>query len=296
MTYLNFKTFATLAVIGGSGFGAYTIYDRIPEVDPIPTNGPIAKLEMKDGSSTQFAANVRNPAGITWMADSNTYLVSTDNRVVAEVSKDFTTVLSQITLPSNPIGTGDTEGVAYLGNGRAAVVGERGVVVLIQRSEAGWEEVERFAIDKMTAGTQLGSAAFDASTNTLFTAQKTGAKRMYKINLVTRTVDAVEMTLSPNLTVKDGRDWSEFTIAGLGFDGGELLANSEAFSSVLTIQTTGVVTRVHGINNINEAAGLTVRGEQVVLVGDAESYLPKPPIYQFPRHDQVSQLVQGEDK
>ena len=279
MTYFNTKTFATLAVIGMGGLGAYTIYDRIPEVDPIPANGPITALEMKDGNSTPFIAGVRNPAGITWMADSGTYLISTDNRVVAEVSADYATVLSQMKVPSNPIGTGDTEGVTYLGNGRAAVIGERGVVVLIERNDAGWQEVERFAIDKMVAGTQLGSAAFDPETKTLFTAQKKGAKRLYQINLETRAVEVVEMTLAPNLVVKEGREWSEFTIAGLGFDGSALLANSEAFSSVLTIQLSGIVTGVHGINNINESAGLTVRDDTIVLVGDAESYLPEPPIY-----------------
>ena len=273
------KTLGAAALLSASAFGAFTIYDRIPEVDPIPTNGPLAQLQTMEGNSVPFEAAVRNPAGITWMADSGTYLVSTDNRVVAEVSADYSLILSQITLPANPLGTGDTEGVAYLGNGNAAVIGERGVVILLQRADSGWEETERFSIDGMVAGTQLGSAAYDPATNTLFTAQKAGEKRLYRINLDTHQVDVIDMALSPDLMVADGRDWTEFTIAGLGFAHGELLANSEAFSSVLTIQTSGEVTAIHGITDINEASGLTFHGDQVVLVGDAESYLPEPPIY-----------------
>jgi SdiA-regulated len=273
------KKIASVALLGACVIGAVIVYDRIPEVDPIPANGPIADLKMIEGRSSPFGAAVPNPAGISWMADSGTYLVSTDDRLVAEVSADYGTVLSQMTLPANPLGTGDTEGVAYLGDSRAAVVGENGVVILLQRTNAGWEEINRFLIKGMVAGSQLGSAAFDPATNTLFTAQKTGAKRLYRISLDTYDVEIIDMKLSSNLSVVDGRKWSEFTIAGLGFVDGELLANSEAFSSVLTIQSDGLVTAIYGINNINEASGLTVRDDEIVLVGDAESYLPDPPIY-----------------
>jgi uncharacterized protein YjiK len=281
------KAMATVAAISVGGFGGYTIYDRIPEVDPVPTNGPLSALPMLDGSSTPFGAAVRNPAGITWMADSETYLVSTDDRVIAEVSADFGTVISQMTLPSAPLGTGDTEGVAYLGNNRAAAIGERGVVIILDRSATGWKESERFAIKGMVAGTQLGSGAYDPQTNTLFTAQKSGEKRLYRINLDTQDTDVIDMTLASDLAVAAGRDWSEFTIAGLGFVDGQLLANSEAFSSVLTIQPSGEVSAVHGISNINEAAGLTIRDDQIVLVGGAESYLPIPPIYFVARDGQI---------
>lgn len=281
------KTLASVAAIGIAAIGAFTIYQLIPEVDPIPANGPLATLPMMDGSSTPFGAAVRNPAGITWMADSGTYLVSTDDRVIAEVSADFKTVISQMTLPAAPLGTGDTEGVAYLGGNRVAVIGERGVVILMQRSDTGWQETERFAIEGMVKGTQLGSGAYDPDTNTLYTAQKSGEKRLYRINLNTRDTDVIDMTLAPDLAVLANRDWSEFTIAGLGFADGKLLANSEAFSSVLTVQTSGEVTAVHGVSNINEAAGLTVRDDQIVLVGDAESYLPTPPIYLITRDGQL---------
>lgn len=270
---------ATLTVIGVAAVSGYAIFDRIPEVDPAPANAPIANLELLQGKSVAFDAAVRDPAGITWMADSGTYLVSTDNREVAEVSADFSTVLWRFTVAPTPFGTGDTEGVAYLGQGRAAVVGERGVVVLLARQADGWGETARFAIDGMVAGTQLGSAAYDPETRTLYTAQKTGQKRLYAIDLTTRTVEVIDMTLASTLDVAGGRDWSEFTIAGMGFENGALLANSEAFSSVLQIQTSGVVTAVYGIDNINETSGLTMRDGQIVLMGDAESYLPEPPIY-----------------
>lgn len=286
MTISIRKTLAAVSLVCVGAVGALIVYGRVPEVDPIPTNGPLASLQMANGSSIPFGAAVPNPAGITWMHDSGSFLVSTDDRVLAEISADFKTVISQMTIAASPLGTGDTEGVTYLGDNRAAVIGETGVVVLMKRGGNGWEETERFAIKGMVAGTQLGSAAFDPNTNTLFTAQKTGEKRLYRINLETQASEVVSMTLSPRLTVMAGREWTEFTIAGLGFVDGKLLANSEAFSSVLTIQTSGEVTEVHGIKNINEAAGLTVRDDHIILVGDAESYLPEPPIYVIPRTDQ----------
>ncbi|KAG1650447.1 GTPase Der [Nymphon striatum] len=255
---------------------------KAKQVDPVPTNGPMKTLQTLEGRSTEFGAAVKDPAGITWMADSGTYLISTDNRVLAEVSADYSKVLSHITLPSSPLGTGDTEGVAYLGNNRAAVVGERGVVLLIQRINDGWEEKERFTIDGMVPRTQLGSAAYDPATNTLFTAQKKGAKRLYRIDLNTKQVEILDMSLSPELSVVEGRDWSEFSIAGLAFADGKLFANSEPFSSLLTISLNGQVNAVHGINNINETSGITVRDNQIVFVGDAEAYLPDPPIYLVP--------------
>ena len=276
---IRIRTAATTAIVSAAAIGAYTIYDRIPEVDPTPTNAPIANMQILQGHSTAFDAPVVNPAGITWMANSGTYLISTDNRVVAEVSADYSTVLSEMKVSTNPIGTGDTEGVAYLGNGQAAVVGERGVVVLLARTVDGWAETDRFDIEDIVAGTQLGSAAYDAATNTLYTAQKTRELRLYAIDLDDLSVEIIDMTLAPNLDVVEGRAWSEFTIAGMDFDNGALLANSEAFSSVLEIQTTGLVSDVYGIDNINEASGLTIRDGQIVLMGDAESYLPEPPIY-----------------
>ena len=152
------KTAAVTAAVAVTAFGAYSVCDRIPKVDPGPANASIANLQILQGSSTAFDAAVKKPAGIAWMADSATYLGSTDNRVAAEISADYSNVLSEI------------------------------------------------------------------------------------------------------------------TIAGMAFEGGHLVANSEAFGSVL-------MTDVHGINNINQASGLTVRGDQLVLKGDAENYLPKPSIY-----------------
>jgi len=219
------KIAAITTAVGLGAFGAYTIYDRIPEVDPAPANAPIANLQILQGHSVAFDAAVVNPAGITWMADSGTYLISTDNRVVAEVSADYKFVLSEMTVTKRPIATGDTEGVAYLGDGRAAVVGERGVIVIIERTGDGWAETDRFAMDGMVASTQLGSAAYDATTNTLYTAQKTGEKRLYAIDLESRAVEVTDMTLAANLDVAEG-------------------ANGEAFSAVLEIQTNGVVTDV----------------------------------------------------
>lgn len=131
----------------------------------------------------------------------------------------------------------------------------------------------------MAAGTQLGSAAYDPKTNTLFTAQKKGNKKLYRINLATRETEIFDMYLSPELIVADGRDWHEFTIADLDYSNGMLTANSEAFSSILRFQTDGKVTDVYGVTGINEASGLTFRDNKLVLIGDAENYLPDPPVY-----------------
>lgn len=279
MTPFIRKTLIISTLLGTGIIGAIIADDYIPKEDPNPANGPLLSIQLLEGRSTVFEAAVLNPAGITWMSDSGTYLISTDDRLLAEVSGELSTVLSQMIIPNRPLGIGDTEGVAYLGNGRAAVIGECGVVIIIQRNDSGWAEVERFNIKGMVAGTQLGSAAYDPESNALYTAQKKGNKKLYRIDLATRETEIFDMFLSPDLSVADGRNWHEFTIAGLDFSDGMLTANSEAFSSILRFQTDGRVTAVYGVTGINEASGLTFRDKKLVLIGDAENYLPDPPVY-----------------
>lgn len=135
MTPFMRKTLITTTLIGTGIIGAIIADDYIPKEDPNPENGPLLSVQMLEGRSTFFGAAILNPAGITWMPDSGTYLISTDDRLLAEISGDYSTVLSQMTLPNSPLGIGDTEGVAYLGHNRAAVIGECGVVIIIQRNK-----------------------------------------------------------------------------------------------------------------------------------------------------------------
>jgi uncharacterized protein YjiK len=260
-------------------YGAFWVWDHIPEVDPDPANSPIENMSMIKGKSVPLTQAVADPAGIVFLPDSETYLVSTDGRELIELSADFLTVLSAITLPASPFGIGDTEGVTYLGNGKAAVIGETGVVLLMSRDGKGWKETERFPITGFKAGSQLGSATYDPATQTLYTAQKKGEKILYKININDRTVEVFSMTLSSDVQERSGRKWQELTIAGLQFHKGRLYGISEAFSSLLVIDPNGSVDTVLGLTGINESSGITVKDGVLTLVGDAEGYLPPPPIY-----------------
>ena len=78
---------------------------------------------------------------------------------------------------------------------------------------------------------------------------------------------------------RSNRKWQELTIAGLQFHQGRLYGISEAFSSLLVVDLDGSVDAVLGLNGINESSGITVRDDVLTLVGDAEGYLPPPPIY-----------------
>ncbi len=260
--------------------GAYYILQYLPEVDPSPKNGPVAELAVASATDRQpLTTAIRNPAGLAFIGETGTWLVTTDDRVFAELAADFGSVISQVTLAHNPLGAGDTEGVAYLGGGRAVVTGENGVVIAMQRNGDGWRETGRFAIGGFEAGTQLGSAAYNPLTDTLYTAQKKGAKLLYAIDLATRTVSVRPMKLAHGLAERPGRKWSEFTIAGLTFHDGRLYAISEAYSSLLAIETDGIVSGVVGLDNINESAGISISDNSFKLIGDAENYLPDPPIY-----------------
>lgn len=269
---------------GSAGFfavGGLLIWDRIPEVDPDPANGPVANIGFVSASQRPLTTEVRNPAGIAYVSDSQTYLVSTDDREFMEITSDFSKVISSMTLPVSPNSIGDTEGVAYLGNGEAVAIAENGVVVVLARHNDGWAEEIRFPIVGFEVGSLLGSATYDPTERILYTAQKTGGKRLYRIDLSEQTSTVVEMRLASHLSEKSERSWSEFTVAGLQFADGHLYGISEAFSSLLTISTAGTVEAIHGLKNINESSGITIRDGVLTLIGDAEGYLPDPPVYLF---------------
>ena len=135
----------TVALVGVS-LTAFLILDRIPEVDPDPANAPIEHMAMVGAMQRPLTEAVINPAGIVFLPDSKTYLVSTDDQNFIELSEDFSFVISSTSIPNRPHAIGDTEGVTYLRNDRAAVVGENGVVILMTRNKEGWEEQERFPI------------------------------------------------------------------------------------------------------------------------------------------------------
>lgn len=143
--FLNTKNIATsIAAITAVAVGAFIYWQYTPEVDIQPSNAPVHSMNMTSGKAIPLTAQIKNPAGITYLPDTDTYLISTDNRVVAEVTRDFSTVLSSMVVSAKPLNTGDTEGVTYLGDGEVAVLGENGVVVLLKRSEENWKETDRF--------------------------------------------------------------------------------------------------------------------------------------------------------
>ena len=273
------KLAAGLLSIIAAGLIGFAIWDRIPEVDADPKNAPVMAGRMAETETLPLSRDVANPAGIAFMQDSGTYLVSTDDRVFIELSSDFSSIISSLTISNNPYAIGDTEGVAYLGDGRAAVVGENGAVVVLERAGANWRETERFPIAGFKLGTQLGSAAYDPATGTVYTAQKKGKKLLYRIDLESGAANVVQMTLDPQLKELPGRNWQEFTIAGLLFHKQRLYAISEAFTSILVINPEGVVEDIIGLSGANESSGVTIRDDLITLIGDAESYLPDPPIY-----------------
>ena len=278
------KKIVTSALVGSVLIlgGAYYNFEYMPEVDPDYRNAPVTGMELSKVVSTlPLTSQVANPAGISYNYDDNTYLVSTDDRVFAEVAADFNQVLSSIVIENKPHGIGDTEGVVYLGNGKAATVGENGAVILLSKQQSNaWKETDRYLIKGFKSGTQLGSAAYNSATNILYTAQKKSTNKvLYAIDLETRTVEIKELVLGDALKEKPNQDWSNFYIAGLDFNEGKLQAVSEAFSSILTIEVDGIVSAITGIEGLNESSGITHNQDGYVLIGDAEGYLPDPPIY-----------------
>ncbi len=267
-----------VAVVGIVWVG-YLIIDRIPEVDPDPANAPIEQMVMVEAKQVPLTTVVANPAGIVFLPDSNTYLVSTDDRAIVELTADFSSVISSRTIPNSPHDIGDTEGITYLGNDQGAAIGENGVIILIRRNGKEWKETTRIPIPGFKSGTQLGSATYDPVTGTIYTAQKKGEKTLYKIDVKNRTAETLPMSLGSTVKERLNRKWQEFTIAGLQIYKGRLYAISEAFSSLLVINTDGVVEEVIGLTGINESSGITVRDGVLTLIGDAEGYLPEPPIY-----------------
>lgn len=79
---------ASLAVVTIVAIGSFTYWQYTPEVDIQSSSAPVQIINMTSGKATPLTTQVKNPSGITYLSDSDTYLISTDNRVVAEVSSD----------------------------------------------------------------------------------------------------------------------------------------------------------------------------------------------------------------
>ncbi len=270
-----------LALFIGLGAGYYYL-QYVPEVDSNYHNAPVTGVSVKPIEQIlPFTPLIKNPAGISYVKETDTFLVSTDDRVFSEVSADFKRVLFTTTLTNSPLSIGDTEGVTYLGKGKAALIGENGVVILVARSgKINWLETERFSIEGFNTNTQLGSAAYDAVNQIIYTAQKKGeAKVLYAIDIANRSVSVTDLKLADKFIEKSNRSWDEFYIAGLTFNKGKLYAISEAFSAMLTIDTDGTVSAITGLAGIQESAGITLKENKFYFIGDAENYLPEPPVY-----------------
>ena len=272
---------SVLALFIGLGAGYYYL-QYVPEVDPNYHNAPVTGVSVKPIEQVlPFTPLIKNPAGISYIPDTNTFLVSTDDRVFAEVSADFKRALFTATVANSPFNIGDTEGVTYLGEGKAALIGENGVVIIFaRRGKIHWVELERFVIEGFNNSTQLGSAAYDAKNHILYTAQKKGeAKVLYAIDITNREVKVIDLKLADKFIQKSNRRWDEFYIAGLTFRNAKLYAISEAFSAMLTIETDGTVSAITGLAGIQESAGITFKNNKFYFIGDAENYLPEPPVY-----------------
>jgi len=257
----------------------------VRELDADPSHGPVVAAMIQVDEIIPLTTAVQNPAGIAFIADTGTYLISTDDSVLHEVSHDFSAVLSSLTfdISRDGIAIGDTEGVAHIGDDRAVAISENGVLLHVQRHADGtWAERRRIVIRGLDPSLQLASAAYDPVTGLRYSAVKTGPKLLYAIDPDSGDLRQTPLVLADHLTMKRGRAWApEFTVSGLVLVDGRLLALSEAYSSLLTLGTDGTITAVTGVQGMEESAGITSDGRGVVILGDAEPYLPDPPIYRL---------------
>ena len=134
----------------------------------------------------------------------------------------------------------------------------------------------------VTPSCTLGSAAYDADSQHINTANKTGEKLIYKLDRQGNLNERFPLHLAEQITANRAFDLTnDYTIAGMTYRDGQLYLFSEAYSTIFKLDIANKeVTDVFGVQNMLESSGITAKdGHTFYVIGDAEFYLPRPSIY-----------------
>jgi uncharacterized protein YjiK len=285
----SLKIVVLIAVIGViiavSGVIYVMYFQR--EVDSVAQNGPLNAQIIDQEKQLPLLEQIQLAAGIAYDADNDRFFISTDEphtlitkheAYVYILNSNLDTLEAKIKLQPD----GDLEGITYIGNGTTVAASEPGTLFYLH-DEGGNNFVAQKRVTIFNDGQahKLGSLAYDADNQHLYTAEKEGKKTIYKLDRDGTLLDSFELQLSDSVSAKRAFSLdTDYTIAGMTYADSYLYMFSEAYSTILKFSIeTRQVEEVIGVNQLPEAAGITVADNQFYFVGDFENYLPVPQIH-----------------
>jgi uncharacterized protein YjiK len=285
----SFKIIVIIAVfvilLTGGGLIYLLFFQQ--EVDSVALNGPLEVKIISLNMQLPLQEQIQLAAGIAYDNDNGRFFISTDEPHTLFTKHEayiyvLNTNLNKIETTIKLIPDGDLEGITYIGENTIAVASELGTLLYLH-DEGGNKFVEQKRVSIFSDGQdhKLGSLAYDTSNQHLYTAEKEGKKTIYKLNREGTLLDSFEPQLADHIISKRAYSLdTDYTIAGMTYADGYLYIFSEAYSTIFKFRiTTQKVEEVIGVDQLPEAAGITVKDNQFYFVGDFEDYLPAPQIH-----------------
>lgn len=160
------------------------------------------------------------------------------------------------------------------------ILAENGTLVFMEdQGDNNWVEQNRTSF---TPSGMLGSAAYDAQNQHIYTANKKGEKVIYKLDRQGNLIEQFPLDLAEQITANRAFDLTnDYTIAGMTYRDGQLYLFSEAYSTIFKLDVASKdVTELFGVQDMLESSGITAKDDNTFyVIGDSEFYLPRPPIY-----------------
>jgi hypothetical protein len=276
------------AILVGAAMAAailLTVLFQGRELDDASLNGPIDSEVVQAVERKPMFEGVL-AAGIAWDFDQDRFFISTDqpHSLMSNQMATFYVVnaaLDRILYQQDFLVDGDLEGIAYIGDSEVAIMSETGTLYFLREEGSTWVGSGDISIFVGQGRHKLSSLAYDADNDVLYSAEKEGAKIIYKISRTGTLLESFELSVSATVSASRPFDLAtDYTIAGMTYEDGYLYILSEAYSTIFqySLEQREAI-RVFGVTGIHESAGITLRQGVAYLAGDEESYLPPPQFY-----------------
>lgn len=264
--------FVVLLIVTGA---IYYLFLK-PEVDSVAQNAPLNSKTVMIEQEIELLSEINAPSGIAYDDEHERFLLITDDFHFFVLNAGLNEVLFESRFQDGL----EKEGITYLGDHQAVILAEDGTLVFMaDRGDNNWVEQKRTSF---TPSGTLGSAAYDALNQHIYTANKTGQKLIYKLDRQGNLIEHFPLHLAEQITANRAFDLTiDYTIAGMTYHNGHLYLFSEAYSTIFKLDVVSKdVTELFGVQDMLESSGITAKDKHTFyVIGDAELYLPRPSIY-----------------
>ncbi|MEM9546823.1 MAG: hypothetical protein AAGA77_12665 [Bacteroidota bacterium] len=216
--------------------------------------------------SVHLPKKVKQPSGIDFNQEKNSFFIVTDQAEIVELSEDLVEVNSFVTMSKKPLifRQGTVESVDFYQN-KLFVGGDLGIIEIWEKQSHEW--IKTGAIQskqKNAAYMEAEALAINPSTENLYLGKD------HTIAIVDQEGNLVS-EFDLQVSTKDNRSVSEYAISGMDFYDGQLYVLTEYHSAILSVNPfNGEVDSIFALEGITEGAGLCVRENSFIVVVDHE--------------------------